>query len=48
VLIEFVIQFTIQVTNSMEMEVLSCDDVGLWMEQCQDSDQWRTATLAVL
>jgi hypothetical protein len=32
----------------MGMEVLSCDDVGLWMELYQDSDQWRTATLAVL
>jgi len=48
VLIEFVIQFAMQVMNSMQMEILSSDDGGLWMDQCQDSDRWRTATLAML
>jgi len=30
------------------MKVLNCDDGGLWVELSGDSDQWRTATVAVL
>ena len=48
VLIQFVIQFTIQVMNKTQMKVLSCDDVRLWMELCQGGDRRRTGTLMVL
>ena len=32
VLIEFVIQFTMQVMNSTKMKVVSCEDGGWWVE----------------
>ena len=48
VLIQFVIQFTIQVMNKTQMKVLSWDDGGLWMELSQGGDRRRTGTVVVL